>query len=75
MFDGLEEYMVRGNLPEDIRVSLEALLKQARIMEEYDLDFIPGEYMANFMEALSKHPEFTYILNGMLETLIELDME
>ena len=75
MFDGLEEYMARGKQPEDIRLSLESLLKQARIMEEYDLDFIPGEYMANFMEALSKHPEFTYVLNGILETLIELEME
>jgi len=75
MFDGLEEYMARGTLPEDIRLSLESLLKQARIMEEYDLDFIPGEYMANFMEALSKHPEFTYVLNGILETLIEGEME
>ena len=75
MFDGLEEYAAKDKLPEDVRISLESLLKQARIMEEYDLDFIPGEYMANFMESLSKHSEFTYMLNEILELLIQLDME
>ena len=32
-------------------------MEQAVIMEEYDTDFINGEYMANLIKAFSKYPE------------------
>ena len=70
----IKEYDISDKLPEDIRISLETLLEQTRIMEEYDLESIPGEYMANFMNTLSKHPEYEYVLMDFFEALIENEM-
>ena len=40
-------------------------MEQVVIMEEYNTDFINGEYVANLIESFSKYPEhslFTYEL-------------
>ena len=55
----------REDLPEDLKVAIKTFMEQAVIMEEYDTDFINGEYMANLIKAFSKYPEhslFTYEL-------------
>ena len=55
----------REDLPEDLKVAIKTLMEQAVIMEEYNTDFINGEYMANLIKAFSKYPEhslFTYEL-------------
>ena len=55
----------REDLPEDLKVAIRTFMEQAVIMEEYDTDFINGEYMANLIQAFSKYPEhslFTYEL-------------
>ena len=55
----------REDLPEDLKVAIKTFMEQAVIMEEYNTDFINGEYMANLIEAFSKYPEhslFTYEL-------------
>ena len=55
----------REDLPEDLKVAIRTFMEQAVIMEEYDTDFINGEYMANLIKAFSKYPEhslFTYEL-------------
>jgi hypothetical protein len=55
----------REDLPEDLKVAIKTFMEQAVIMEEYNTDFINGEYMANLIKAFSKYPEhslFTYEL-------------
>ena len=55
----------REELPEDLKIAIKTFMEQAVIMEEYNTDFINGEYMANLIEAFSKYPEhslFTYEL-------------
>ena len=55
----------RDDLPEDLKVAIRTFMEQAVIMEEYNTDYINGEYMANLIEAFSKYPEhslFTYEL-------------
>ena len=43
----------RGDLPEDLRVAITTFMKQVVIMEEYDTDYINGEYMANLIKQTS----------------------
>ena len=55
----------REDLPEDLKVAIKTFMEQAVIMEEYNTDFMNGEYMANLIKAFSKYPEhslFTYEL-------------
>ena len=55
----------REDLPEDLKIAIKTFMEQVVIMEEYNTDFINGEYMANLINAFSKYPEhsiFTYEL-------------
>jgi len=55
----------REELPEDLKIAIKTFMEQVVIMEEYNTDFINGEYMANLIKAFSKYPEhslFTYEL-------------
>ena len=55
----------RKDLPEDLKIAIKTFMEQVMIMEEYDTDFINGEYVANLIESFSKYPEhslFTYDL-------------
>ena len=55
----------RKDLPEDLQIAIRTFMEQVVIMEEYDTDYINGEYMANLIKAFSKYPEhslFTYEL-------------
>ena len=47
----------REELPEDLKVAIKTFMEQVVIMEEYNTDFINGEYMANLINAFSKYPE------------------
>jgi hypothetical protein len=45
-------------------------MEQAVIMEEYDTDFINGEYMANLIEAFSKYPEHSLFTYELVKTIL-----
>ena len=52
-----EEVVIEKDVPPNIRLAIETFIEGAKMMEEYKLDFMPTEYLANLLEALSTHPE------------------
>ena len=53
---------IEDDIPSDIKLALKTFIEGAKMMEEYKLDFMPSEYLANLFEAISKHPEHQDIL-------------
>ena len=47
-------------LPEDLQVAINTFIEQFNIMEEYDLEHIPSDYVANLLETMSKYPCLLY---------------
>ena len=60
---------VREDIPEDVKVAIETFIQLALIVEEYNLDFMPSEYMANLMETLSNYPEYTDVVLELIDIL------
>jgi hypothetical protein len=58
----VEEIVIEKDVPPDIRLALETFIEGAKLMEEYKLDFMPTEYLANLFEAISNHPEHQDVL-------------
>ena len=60
----------RGDLPEDLQIAIRTFMEQAVIMEEYDTDFINGEYMANLINAFSKYPEYSLFTYELVKSIL-----
>ena len=60
----------REDLPEDLKVAIKTFMEQAVIMEEYNTDFINGEYMANLIKAFSKYPEYSIFTYDLVKTIL-----
>ena len=60
----------RPDLPEDLKVAIRTFMEQAVIMEEYDTDFINGEYVAKLIESFSKYPEYSLFTYELLKSLL-----
>ena len=60
----------REDLPEDLKVAIKTFMEQAVIMEEYNTDFINGEYMANLIKAFSKYPEYSLFTYDLVKSIL-----
>ncbi len=60
----------RDDLPEDLKIAISTFMEQVVIMEEYDTDFINGEYMANLIKAFSKYPEYSLFTYDLVNTIL-----
>ena len=60
----------REDLPEDLKIAIRTFMEQAVIMEEYNTDYINGEYMANLIEAFSKYPEYSLFTYDLVKTIL-----
>ena len=60
----------RDDLPEDLKVAIRTFMEQAVIMEEYNTDYINGEYMANLIKAFSKYPEYSLFTYDLVKTIL-----
>jgi hypothetical protein len=60
----------REDLPEDLKIAIKTFMEQAVIMEEYDTDYINGEYMANLIKAFSKYPEYSLFTYELVESIL-----
>lgn len=58
-----------GKVPEDLRKAVEAFLEQAVIIGEYNLDFMPEEYLKNLLTVMSKYPEYNKLLMDLIRIL------
>ena len=65
----LKTLKVRGGVPKDLGVAIEAFMQQAVIVGEYGLDHMPMEYMENLLKALVKYPEHSTLFMSMIEIL------
>ena len=71
----IEEIIIEKDVPPNIRLAIETFIEGARMMDEYKLDFMPTEYLANLLEALSTHPEHQEILLELMEIFEEENKE
>ena len=60
---------VRDDVPKDLRVAIESFMQQAIIINEYELDYMPTEYMGNLLRTLAKYPEHAMLFMDMIEIL------
>ncbi len=60
----------REDLPEDLKIAIKTFMEQAVIMEEYNTDYINGEYMANLIKAFSKYPEYSIFTYDLVKTIL-----
>ena len=60
----------REDLPEDLKIAIRTFMEQAVIMEEYNTEYINGEYMANLIEAFSKYPEYSLFTYDLVKTIL-----
>ena len=58
-----------GKVPEDLRKAVEAFLEQAVIIGEYNLDFMPEEYLENLLIVMAKYPEYNKLLIDLIRIL------
>ena len=54
------------DLPKDVQIALQTFIDNAILVEEYDLDYLPGEVMTNLLGTISNYPK----LRPMLEMLV-----
>ncbi len=64
------KFGIREDIPDDVKVVIETFIEQALIVDKYDLDYMPAEYMANLVETLSNHPEYSDLVLELLDMLI-----
>ena len=60
---------VREDIPKDLGIAIEAFMKQAIIIGEYELDYMPIEYMENLLKTFEKYPEYATTFMDMIEIL------
>ena len=57
------------NTPEDLKKAIDTFFIHCKNMIEYDLDFMPGEALADLVEVLAKYPKYHHIAGDLVETL------
>jgi len=72
--ESLKKITVRPGTPKDLTVAIEAFIKQAIIVGEYDLESMPTEYMQNLLETMAKYPEYNNVTLSMLKILKANDL-
>ena len=60
----------REDLPEDLKIAIRTFMEQAVIMEEYNTDYINGEYMANLIKTFSKYPEYSLFTYDLVKSIL-----
>ena len=70
-----EKVVIEKDVPPNIRLAIETFIEGAKMMEEYKLDFMPTEYLANLLEALSTHPEHQKILLELMDIIEDENKE
>ena len=65
----IKSLKVIESLPEDLKIAVESFLEQAIIVGEYELDYMPSEYLKNLFKVCSKYPEYDELLLRMIEVV------
>ncbi len=54
-------------LPDELQSAINTFIEQFNIMEEYDLDYVPPEYLTNLFKTMSKYPEYYGLMLDLLD--------
>ena len=61
--------ILEEDMPHDLKVAIEAVVTQASIMEEYDLEEIPVEYAQNLVDVSLKYPEYNELVDNLVDAI------
>lgn len=59
---------IRG-LPEDLTKAINTFIQQAIIVGEYELDYLPHQYVENLLSTMSKYPEYNKLTLDLINIL------
>tara|TARA_B100002019_G_C20705293_1_gene327624 strand:- start:196 stop:441 length:246 start_codon:yes stop_codon:yes gene_type:complete len=52
---------VKEDTPEDLKVAIETFFEATKMIKEGYVEKMPGEYVANLIEVMSRYPEYEKI--------------
>ena len=61
--------ILEEDMPHDLKVAIETLVTQASIMEEYDLEEVPIEYVQNLIDVSLNYPEYDELVNNLVDAI------
>ena len=61
--------ILEEDMPHDLKVAIEAVVTQASIMEEYDLEEMPLEYAQNLIDMSEKYPEYNELVDNLVDAI------
>jgi len=59
---------IRG-LPKDLTKAINTFIQQAIIVGEYELDYLPHQYVENLLSTMSKYPEYNKLTLDLINIL------
>ena len=61
--------ILEEDMPHELKVAIETLVTQASIMEEYNLEEVPIEYVQNLVDVSIKYPEYDELVNNLVDAI------
>ena len=61
--------ILEEDMPHDLKVAIETLVTQASIMEEYNLEEVPIEYVQNLIDVSLNYPEYDELVNNLVDAI------
>ena len=61
--------ILEEDMPPDLKVAIEAVVTQASIMEEYELEEMPIEYAQNLIDVSLKYPEYNELIDNLVDAM------
>jgi len=61
--------ILEEGMPDDLKAAIEAVVTQASIMEEYDLEEMPIEYAQNLIDVSLKYPEYNELVDNLVDAM------
>ena len=65
---------VRDDIPKDLGIAIEAFMQQVIIIGDYELDYMPVEYMENLLKTFARYPEYCETFMDMVKILEENEL-
>ena len=72
-----DKVQIREDTPEDLKVAIETFFEATKMIKEGYVEKMPGEYVANLIEVLDRHPEWKKLareLTRMVMTGVDNDI-
>ena len=61
--------ILEEDMPHELKVAIETLVTQASIMEEYNLEEVPIEYVQNLIDVSLDYPEYDELVNNLVDAI------